>query len=284
VSSKAGLVGLTYDGGQVFAQTATGTLTAYDAANGDVNWATAPGQYGFSAPPTAYDGVLYAAGAGWGGTLFALSEANGQVLWSAQVSNGDVSSPAVDDSGVYVAYAGDLSYRFGLDGTNRWTDLFSTLSVCGATLVLNGGHLYLHGGNNGSALIFSWATGVRSGAFGGNGMPSFDATNMYVSNGGVLDAVDPSGSPTRWSFTGDGTIDTTPVTTNGIVFTGSSNGHLYGLDSSTGAQVWTAAAPGSVSTTDGNLVGGELGIHIGLAAADGLLAVPAGGFLTVYTN
>jgi len=40
---------------------------------------------------------------------------------------------------------------------------------------------------------------------------------------------------------------------------------------------------GSVSTIDG-ILGSGPGIHIGLAAADGLLAVPAGGFLTVYTN
>jgi PQQ-like domain/Bacterial Ig-like domain (group 3) len=300
VSSNAGLVGLTYDGGQVFAQTGTGTLTAYDAASGHVNWATAPGQYSFSAPPTAYDGVLYASGAGSGGTLFALSEANGEVLWSAQVWNGDMSSPTVDDSGVYEDYVCDYAYHFGLDGTTRWTDIFGCNGFGGATSVLNGSHPYLPGGNGPpGALIISTATGVSSGTFGGtgmpsfgghgmpsfgrHGMPSFDAANMYEVVGGVLDAVDKSGSPTNWSFTGDGAIDTTPVTTNGIVFTGSSNGNLYGINSNTGAQEWTAVAPGSVSTIDG-ILGSGPGIHIGLAAADGLLAVPAGGFLTVYTN
>jgi outer membrane protein assembly factor BamB len=62
------------------------------------------------------------------------------------------------------------------------------------------------------------------------------------------------------------------------VFTGSSGGNLYGVNSTTGAQVWTAVAPGSVSTDD------QRGLHTGLAAADGLLAVPAGGFLTVYRS
>jgi outer membrane protein assembly factor BamB len=279
MASTYGWLGLTYDGGQVFVQNGDGTLTAYDAASGHANWATAPGQYMFSAPPTAHDGVLYASGAGSGGTLFALSEANGEVLWSAAVVNGDVSSPAVDDSGVYEDYACDLSYGFSLDGTNRWTQTHGCEGGGGATSVLNGTHLYLPGGNGGpGALIVSTATGVSSGTFGGTGMPAFDAAKMYVGSGGVLDAVDQSGSPAHWSFTGDATIDTTPVTTNGIVFTGSSNGHLYGIDSSTGAQVWTAVAPGAVSTVDG------FGMHTGLAAADGLLAVPAAGFLTVYTN
>ena len=118
--------------------------------------------------------------------------------------------------------------------------------------------------------------------FPGIRMPSFDATNMYVVlyevGGQVLDAVDKSGSQTRWSFAGDGAIRATPVTTNGIVFTGSADGHLYGINSSTGKQVWAAVAPGSVFTEDGP------GMHWGLAAADGLLAVPAAGFLTVYAN
>jgi outer membrane protein assembly factor BamB len=93
----------------------------------------------------------------------------------------------------------------------------------------------------------------------------------------VFHGADKSGSPTRWSFAGDGTI-TTPVTTNGIVFTGSTDGHLYGINSNTGTQVWAATAPGAVVTADG------AGPITGLAAADGLLAVPAAGFLTVYTN
>ena len=101
---------------------------------------------------------------------------------------------------------------------------------------------------------------------------------MYVVSSGVLNAVDPSGSPSHWSFTGDGLIDTTPVTTNGIVFTASSSGNLYGIDASTGAQVWTAVAPGPVSTPD------DGSIHTGLAAGNGLLVVPAGGYLTAYTN
>jgi outer membrane protein assembly factor BamB len=280
---NGGFLALTYDGGQVFVATSNGILTAYDQVGGQINWTTTPalGQ-GISAAPTAYDGVVYTSGDGSGGTLSAVSEANGQVLWSASVENGDVSSPAVDDSGVYEDYVCDLSYGFGLDGTNRWRDYFGCEGGGGATSVLNGSNLYLPGGNAGGiagvgALIVSTASGAGSATFAGTGLPAFDAANMYLVNGGALDAVSKSGSPAHWSFTGDGTIDTSAVTTNGIVFTGSSDGHLYGINSSTGAQVWTAVAPGAVFTADWYQ-------STGLAAADGLLAVPAGGFLTAYTN
>jgi outer membrane protein assembly factor BamB len=281
ISSTYDYLGFTYDGGQVFAQNSEGDLTAYDAATGHINWATTPlVQYGFDSPPTAYDGVLYATGAGSSGTLYAVSEVNGGLMWSAGVTNGNHSSPAVDDSGVYVDFAGDVSFGFGLDGTRRWSTYFGSSGGGGATAVLNGSHLYLHNGMGGpGALILSTDTGASSGTFGGNGLPAFDAANMYVFSGGILNAVGKDGTSARWSFSGDGAIDSTPVTSGGILFTGSSRGNLYGIDSSTGAQVWTAMAPGPVTTHE------ESGLeHTGLAAADGLLAVPAGGFLTAFTN
>jgi outer membrane protein assembly factor BamB len=221
------------------------------------------------------------------GTFFALGETDGAILWSHAV-NGNVGSPAVDDSGVYgdVDPAAGASSGFDLDGTIRWNDVEDgSGSGFAPTPVLNGSHLYLDGlwvGSLVPARILSTADGLATGTFGGLRLPAFDATNMYLvlyqAGNWILDATDESGSPTQWSFAGDGTITTTPVTTNGIVFTGSTAGHLYGINSNTGAQVWTATAPGAVVTADG------AGAITGLAAADGLLAVPAAGFLTVYTN
>src|ERR1019366_4233308 len=170
-----------------------------------------------------------------------------------------------------------------LDGTAPWGDLGCD-SGATATAVLNDGNLYLRGiSPPPEGLIVSTTTRVSTGTFSAPEMPSFDATSMYVPlfgpDGFVLDALAKSGSAKRWSFAGDGTLDATPVTTNGIVVTGSRAGNLYGIDSSTGKQVWTATAPGGgVFTEDDSIM------HWGLAAADGLLAVPAGGFLTVYTN
>jgi outer membrane protein assembly factor BamB len=213
------------------------------------------------------------------GLLLVFSEANGQVLWSAGLSDGDISSPAVDDSGVYADHDCQPAIGYNLDGTNRFTDSLPCTGAGGETPVLNGTHLYLPGNNTGhDGTIVSTAMGASTGTFAGTMLPAFDAANMYVVTGGVLDAVDQSGSPSHWTFTGDGLIDTTPVTTNGIVFTASSSGNLYGIDASTGAQVWTAVAPGPVTTTD------EYVMHTGLAAANGLLVVPAGGYLTAYTN
>jgi outer membrane protein assembly factor BamB len=288
IATYYGVPGLTYDGGQVFVQDFDGNLTAFNAATGRVSWTTALTAGSYTAPPTAYDGVLYASG---GGLLTAVSEANGKVVWTASLSgSGGPSSPAVDDSGVYAGadiWCGKVS-AFALDGTRRWANGPSACSTSiGATSVLNDGHLFVPGMYMGAehtpGLIVSAGTGVGSGSLVGQRMPSFDASQMYVvrqvPSGSVLDAMDKTGSQTRWSFTGDRAVTSTPVTTNGIVFTGSVGGNLYGIDSRTGAQVWTAVAPGPVATA---VTGGR--VTWGLTAADGLLVVPAGGFLTVYTN
>jgi outer membrane protein assembly factor BamB len=288
ITTYYGIPVLTYDGGQVFVQDFDGVLNAYDAATGHLNWTTTltPAAW-YTGPPTAYDGVLYASGSG---ILSAVSEANGEVVWTSLLNGaGGQSSPAVDDSGVYAGtdnWCGKVS-AFALDGTSRWTNgLPACSSSFGTTSVLNDGHLFVPGMYRGAeqipGRIVSADTGLGGGSLAGRRMPAFDATNLYVvrevAGGSVLDALDKAGSRTRWSFTGDGAISATPVTTNGIVFTGSVGGNVYGIDSSTGAQVWTAVAPGPVFTAAGDLM------TWGLAAADGLLAVPAGGFLTVYTN
>ena len=288
IASSYGLPAPTYDGGQVFLESSyDGALTAYDAATGHANWTTTPSatSYTFTGPPTAYDGVLYVSGGGGGiGQLFALSEATGALGWSFELYNGGFDSPpTVDDTGVYEENGCELPGALRLDGTDPWGDLGCD-SGASATAVLNDGNLYLRGiYPPPEGLIVSTTTRASTGTFSGTEMPAFDATNMYIAlwetGGCVLEALDKSGSAARWSFAGDGTLDATPVTTNGIVFTGSRAGNLFGINSSTGAQVWTAVAPGGgVSTNDGP------NRQWGLAAADGLLAVPAGGFLTVYTN
>src|SRR5262249_11899390 len=64
---------ITYDGRTVFALTKSGSLTAYTASTGHKLWALQlPHQGDFTAPPTAYAGVVYASGAGVGGRGYAV--------------------------------------------------------------------------------------------------------------------------------------------------------------------------------------------------------------------
>ena len=264
---------VTYDGQEVFALTQGGTLTAYTAGTGHKLWAIQlPLQATFTAPPTAYDGVVYVSGAGVGGTVYAVSEADGRVRWMQPVQNGDDSSPAVDDSGVYVSYAEHQDYRFRLSGQLVWNYAPSGEGGGGSSPVLHGASVYTRGYPIfDSPIILSKASGKLTGAFATDVQPAFDGTSMYTLQDGNLVAVDPSGSPNRWTFAGQN-LTTAPVISNGVVYAANVSGTIFGVSAATGTQVWSGTAG------DGDANGG------GMAVGGGLLVVPAGSTVTAFGN
>ncbi|HEX9063643.1 MAG TPA: PQQ-binding-like beta-propeller repeat protein, partial [Streptosporangiaceae bacterium] len=228
---------LTYDGRTVFALNYDGVLTAFAAATGHELWsAQMPGQSAFTAPPTAYDGVVYVSGAGIGGTVYAVSEADGAVRWQRPVMNGDESSPAVDDSGAYVSYVCNQDYRFRLGGALAWHHQTGCEGGGGSTPLLRGGSLYARGSYPDTAVILSAASGASTGSFASLTAPADNGTDLFTMQNGDLVAVDKSGSPDRWQF-GTGSLVTAPVVSGGIVFAGSSSGTVYGVSASTGKKV-----------------------------------------------
>jgi outer membrane protein assembly factor BamB len=272
-----GFSALAYNGRSIFALNYDGLLTAFSASTGHELWAAQmPDQWAFTAPPTAYDGVVYVSGAGYGGYLYAVSEADGRVRWYRSVMNGDKSSPAVGDTGAYVSYAGQQDYRFSLGGKLVWHHTTCCEGGGGSTAVLHGGRVYARGAYD-TPVILSQSTGVSSGTFASQTAPAFDGTNMYTLENGNLVAVDPTGSPDRWSF-GTGTLVTAPVVSGGTVFAGSSTGRVYGVSATTGKQLWTGVAGSVIVGPDEQ----NADVLVGMAVGDGLLVVPAGNALAAF--
>jgi outer membrane protein assembly factor BamB len=272
-----GFSALAYDGQRVFALNYNGVLTAFAASTGHELWAAQmPGQYAFTAPPTGYDGVVYVSGAGSGGTLYAVSEAGGVVRWTAPVQNGDKSSPAVRNSGVYVSYACQQDYGFNLRGQLAWHYSTSCEGGGGSTAVLHGSSVYARGAND-APVILSKASGMLTGSFTSATAPAVDSTNMYTLQDGNLVAVDPSGSPNRWTFS-NGNLVTAPVVNGGVVFVGSSNGTVYGVSTSSGHPMWTGTAGSTILGPDEQ----NADVLVGMAVGGGLLVVPAGNELTAF--
>jgi outer membrane protein assembly factor BamB len=272
--------GLTYENGRVFTLTFNGMLTAFDAATGATDWAISlPGQYAFSSAPTAFDGYVYADGAGSGGTLYAVSEETGSVAWTAPVANGDDSSPAVSASGVYVTYAGPQDYAFSpLTGALLWHYGSDLEGGGGATPVLADGYIFTR--DNGDNPILSTSTGVAVGSINSGVAPAVGGGDAYSVSGGTLTAVGQSGLGTNaWTFSGDSQLDTAPLVVGNLVFEGSASGNVYAVDSSTGTSVWSANAGSDVSAP--NEDGGMLS---GLGAGEGTLIVPAGSTLVAYAG
>lgn len=272
-----GFSALAYNGRAIFALNYDGLLTAFSASTGHELWATQmPDQWAFTAPPTAYDGVVYVSGAGYGGYVYAVSEADGRVRWEGTVANGDKSSPAVDDTGAYVSYDGQQDYRFSLRGKLVWHHATCCEGGGGSTAVLHGRHVYARGALD-TPVILSKSTGASSGTFASQTAPAFDSTNMYTLDNGYLVAVDPSGSPDRWSF-GGGTLVTAPVVAGGAVFAGSSTGRVYAVSATTGKQIWTGVAGSVIVGPDEQ----NADVLVGMAVGDGLLVVPAGNALAAF--
>jgi outer membrane protein assembly factor BamB len=272
-----GFSALAYDGQVIFALNYDGVLTAFSASTGHELWATQmPDQWAFTAPPTAYDGVVYVSGAGYGGYVYAVSEADGVVQWEGTVENGDKSSPAVDDSGVYVSYAGQQDYRFSLSGNLLWHHTTCCEGGGGSTAVLHGGDVYARGAYD-TPVILSQSSGASLGTFASRTAPAFDSSNMYTIDNGYLVAVDPSGSPDGWWF-GDGTLVTAPVVAGGAVYVGSSTGTVYAVSAATGQQIWAGSAGSVIDGPDEQ----NADVLVGMAVGDGLLVVPAGNSLVAF--
>ena len=278
-----------YDGGRVFVLNFDGVLRAFDAATGAPAWSLQlPGQWAFTSPPTATGGIVYAGGAGSGGTLYSVVEASGAVLATQPVLNGDHSSPAVS-GGVFVSYACDQAFGFSLV---KLVPLWHHDGPCegggGKTAVAANGRVYARDflGN----LILDASTGAELGAFAPAGTaalaPATDGSSLFVLAGspGTLTAQSAAGGPARWSFTGDGGLDTAPLAVSSpsgeYVLEGSSSGMLYALDAATGTLLWSSDAGAPIAGPDEQ----NATQLTGLAAGQGLLVVPAGNTVVAYSG
>lgn len=274
-----GFSALTYDGRRLFAVNDNGVLTEFVASTGqEVDSGQLPGEPSATAPPTAYDGVVYVVGTGSGGILYALTEADRTFRWGASVENGDKSAPAVDNSGVYLSFAGQQDYRISLSGAHGWHRSNGTEGGGGSTAVLHGGDVYARGAHD-SPLILAKPSGRSVGSFASDTAPAFGGTSMFTLAGGRLVAVGASGSPDRWTF-GDGTLVTAPVVSGGTVFAGSSDGTVYGVSATTGKRVWSGSAGSQIVGPDEQ----NADVLAGMAIGDGLLVVPAGRSLTAFAG
>ena len=275
--------GLTYDRGQVFVANSAALVTAFDAATGSVLWSRqVSNQSSSSSPPTATNGIVYAAGDGSGSTVDAVRESDGHSLWTQSLPSPGGSSPAVTAHGVYLTY--DCAYDLDpLQGTVLWQK-GSCTGGGGTTPVVAGGHVFerIWGETNS---IRSAATGDQQGTFSAGPAPAvangvaFELSTPYMATA-TLSAIDGSGlGSTDWTFTGDGGLDTAPIVVGGLVIEGSSGGNLYALDATTGATEWSTNVGSSIpSPSDASVAVPTPG----LAAANGTLVVPAGTMLIAY--
>lgn len=284
-----------YDNGRIFVSGTDavccqdGVALAYAADTGAPLWGTRlPWQYATTAAPTATNGVVYVSGSGSGDTLFALSEDDGHVLASQPWAGGDQSSPALSDAGVFVSYACNEAYGFRqITLAPLWRYSTFCSGGGGKTTVYADGRVYTR--DYFGSLVLDANTGALLRTYEPQGVqifaPAVDSTSLFAtSTAGSLSAESLDGTP-LWSFAGEGYLDTAPLIINGggdrFVLVGSGTGQLYALDAASGRQVWSTDVGTPITGVDEQNASEPLA---GLAAGQGLIAVPAGKTLSVFAN
>jgi outer membrane protein assembly factor BamB len=270
-----------YDGGKIFVITSfgvgPGTLQAYDAASGSVDWTqTFLTGIAFETAPAASNGMLYLVGGSGGSLVFAIDESSGSILWQQSVSSGTGSTPAVTSQGVYIAAPCSTDGFALLTGTSLFADNGGCEGGGGTTAVVANNVFYSLMGQPANGIYVDATTGAQLGTFMADVVPAIDSTSGFFLKSGTLSAKSLSDNSTLWSFQGDGGLVSSPIIVNQAVIVGSSSGLIYGLNAATGAQLWTTNAGGAIN-------GGTSNVISGLAAGDGLLVVPAGTTLSAYT-
>lgn len=230
--------------------------------------------------------MIYTGGAGSGGTVYAVDANSGAVLWTTPVMNGGMSSPAVDNEGVYVSYSCPNVYKLNpATGAVIWHYTTGCSGGGGKTPALYNGRLYVR---DFSDSIFDSQTGTIVGNFNAKNTPAFSGNMGFFLNGphffgsfGTLEARDVNTNTVLWSFAGDGQLQSAVLVVNGYVYVGSAQGRLYAVDAGTGQQVWVTTAGTSIPFVDEQNVSQPL---TSFAAAEGLLVVPTSTTLVAYDN
>ncbi len=257
-------VGITAGDGLVYVLTSNGFVEAFHQDTGDPAWTNEiTDQYSFSSAPTYRNGMVYTGAAGVGGNVYAFNALNGDLVWEQGVENGDDSSPAVTDSGVYVAYACTQDYDFRpANGALVWHHNTGCEGGGGTTPAIGAGKLWEADWASGPAVLDA-ATGTVVGSYPGGPTPAFDGSTGFFLDGSVLKALNTTTMSTLWSTAGDHSFVTAPVVSDGYVWEGSSSGLLSAVDETTGTTAWSANVGAPVAGS-GSGSYGDIGIGQGL--------------------
>ncbi len=258
---KDGFVSVHLLDGQMFVQTRSGAVAAYNAETGRKLWHTSFGKAYLTAFPLAINSFgVYAVN---GGTIYALDRATGSVRWKYRQPEGLSAAPVVDDEQMYLSGASGRMYGYFLPIPSA-TDRGETVETApapvpdkkpdGAT-----GSPY-SGSGSGPAVTDvlnvrepqptnAWdkQTNLRL-EFAP--LPSHEALMSITPNGnviGIAKYMSAGGAPDAFRFTLDDKIAVPPgrfedVLKNGqpaaVAYIGTETGYVYAISISGGKQYW----------------------------------------------
>jgi outer membrane protein assembly factor BamB len=256
--------------GIVYAGSVDDNLYALDANTGKQVWSFKTAG-NISSSPAVVNGIVYAGS--MDDNLYALDANTGKQVWSFKTAGNISSSPAISNGIVYIisnndTWTDDLYALDASTGESKWS---VPLDFAGfpTDSVISNGIIYISEPSLSKILAISATTGKKEWEISGD---LWDPTIPAVSNGLIFigsiaqtsDAVDMNNNPVlydkrlyafdettgnmKWRFTGGGFMQSSPVVSNGIVYSGGDDGNLYAIDAATGKEKWHYSLGGAVTT------------------------------------
>ncbi len=266
----------TVAGGLVYAGSRDNHLYAVDARSGEVRWQRDLGGRVYGQPVIA-DGIVYATADN--GMVAALDAGSGAERWTQQVGTVIYAGAVVSGETVIVGM-GDSGLVVGLnraDGSPRWQ--YQCEGRIGSAITEHQGRLYVPSYDR-RLHVLDAATGDAIWQFPADGIvdskPLVEGETVYLKlPDDTVYALALADGKERWRYTPEAAAAPVDQTSNwspmvvrdGVLYFGSSDGHLYGLDTATGRR--RLAIPRSAPVAAPPLTIGPFGF---LGGKDGTVA------------
>lgn len=252
--------------GYVYFVDGDGIVTAYNEQTGTVAWSKrAPGSGLASSAPVATSTILYVGGYDQNnnGVIYALNVHTGATVWQKTLQTGGSfalqSALTYADNVLYATWSdGHLRAINATTGKEIWNQLL--YSSYSSPVVANGvvyvtGHAfnsptYLYAVNASNGAII-WKTlvdsdaGITSAPVLGNGLVYVDDQFQHH-----LSAYNTTNGNKSWTYTADAAFYySSPAIANGVLYAPSNDGIMHALDATTGTQLWSYSATGSIDSS-----------------------------------
>jgi outer membrane protein assembly factor BamB/O-antigen ligase len=249
----------TFDGHQIFVETASGTVAALNTSSGRRLWTKHIAGPLASSPAVASDRIVIAS---LGGYVYAMRRSDGKQLWRFTVGSGTESSPIIVGNRVYFGSIRGRLFAVRLDnGKVVWSTqangrLEGSPAYDDAKLYIGsyGGSIYSFDARDGSVV---WKTdglgrlgGLSSGTFYSTPAVAYGRVYIGSTDGRVYSLSQRTGE-IAWTYSTGGYVYSGPAVHNDTVYIGSYDHNLYALDAQTGNTRWRfdTGAPISGSAT-----------------------------------
>lgn len=223
---------------------------ALETKNGHVLWQCS--LMGLSRSPLFWKNVIYVEA---GMSLYAINAATGQIGWEYPFQEPFLTSPAVDETGLYIAENGHITALKVPIGQRLWRAQAKGKSLCSvvidrSTIYWAGFEASHHGffqafrKRDGSPL---WTLSVPV----GESSPTIANGHAYIGNfTGEFLCIDLHQREVKWRYKTGGRIDSSSIIgRRNIVYFGCDDGYIYGLNAATGKLLWRFQTGGKVSST-----------------------------------